>query len=271
MNQILKLVIQDGSQVGQKIEVPSEKCSVGGQGSGADLELSGLPYGIKFVDLVLKGKNWTMVEFEPRSALLNQKQLKRRNKLSVGDEITLPSVTSGMPFRMVVELEAVKKTKDSSGGNILEKVNGTVVALAAVYVFAMIGAAMYLMANQSTGPASQEIVLSEVSTALEADLGKLSDAVVGSNVSVPLSDSATSYTELALFLSRDIPLSRKSELRQDFTDKVMKLFSEAWLHEQQERWTDAQERYLRVAEIMGDRNLQTTELALVKARQASAR
>jgi len=271
MNQILKLVIQDGSQVGQKVEVPSEKCSVGGQGSGADLELSGLPYGIKFIDLVSKGKYWSMVEFEPRSALLNGKPLKRRNKLAIGDEISLPSVTAGMPFRMKVELEVVKKKKKEGSGGGLEKANGTVIALAVVYVIAMFGAAAFFLANDTGNQGAPEIAISDINSALEADFGKLSNAVGARKVEVPLSNRAANYSELGLFLSQDISLARKSELRQEFTSRITGLFSDAWRFEQQERWSDAKERYQKIASLMGDRDLQTTELALVKARQVSGR
>ncbi|MGR3615317.1 MAG: hypothetical protein ACU0BB_04680 [Paracoccaceae bacterium] len=271
MNQILKLEILDGSQVGQKVEVPSEKCSVGGQGSAADLELSGLPYGIKFIDLVNNGKHWSMVEFEPRSALLNQKQLKRRNKLSVGDEISLPSTTAGMPFRMTVELEAVKKQKSGSGDNILGKVNGTVMIVVVVYLLAMIGAGIFLVMNEKTSGTARQIAMSDVTSALDADLGKLSNDGAAHDATVPLTNRAANYDQLGLFLAQDISLARKSQLRDEFRNEITDLFSEAWRFEQQKRWGDAQAKYQRVAEIMGDRDLQTTELALVKARQANRR
>jgi hypothetical protein len=271
MPQLLKLSILDGPQVGQMVEVKGPRCSVGGKGSEADLELSGLPYGIKFVDLIDSGKAWTMVEFEPRTVLLNERQLKRRNKLSSGDTIWLPSTAKGQNFRLVAELETIKKQPGEKQASGVGQVNSTVLIGGAVYVLMMIGAAAYFTMNSGGGSGAPPIMAEDVQAALNADIGVLPARAEALNAPVPLTEIAADFNDLGAFMISGMSAPQKTALESEFRATVLELFSEAWRFEQQGRWNEARANYRQVIQMMGDRDLQTTSLALARLNQIQGR
>jgi len=270
MPQKLKLEILDGAQIGETVNVPGDKCSVGGKGSGSVLELSGLPYGIKLIDLVDAGRHWNVIEFEPGTVRLNGRQLKRRNKLGQGDEIVMPSNAAGVPFRVRVELETVKRQRTSLP--IFENLNGTVVAAGAVYLMLFVAGGIYLTLTSSASDEVQILTVDDVSQALDADIARIGeDTVVPPAEFVLLSDEATRYFDLALFFAQDITLNERAELADDFRRYILLKFADAWRFEQQGRFSDAIAEYRAIVTAMGHRDLATTELALTKISQLETR
>jgi len=273
MPQLLKLSIQDGPQVGQTIEVPGPRCSIGGKGSEADLELSGLPYGIKFVDLIDAGKAWTMVEFEPRTVLLNERQLKRRNKLTSGDTIWLPSTAKGQNFRLIVETENIKRAPSDTdkGSGALGQVNSTVIAGGAAYLVLMVVAGLYFTMNSSSGSSVAPIMAEDVVAALTSDIARIPERANSLSALVPLGEAATNFNDLGVFLLSDLSAPQKTDLETGFRGQVLDLFSEAWRFEQQGRWDEARGNYREIVQVMGDRDLETTVLALQRLNQIQGR
>lgn len=269
MSQLLKLSIQDGPQVGQTIEVPGPRCSLGGKGSDADLELSGLPYGIKFVDLVDQGKHWGLVEFEPRTVLLNKRDLKRRSKLSNGDTIWLPSTAKDQNFRLVVSLETAKKVSDGSDQGV-GKINGTMLALGGAYMMMMLLVGVYFLLNPGSNNGQQVIEEADVAAAIAADISTV-DTTFQASFGVPLGDSAVDFDELREFLGSSLPGGEKDEIQTEFSNRIIALFAEAWRFEKQGRWSEARTIYRRVADLMGDHDLETTALALQRMNQIRGR
>lgn len=267
MAQRLKLHILDGPLIGQSFEVPTGRCSIGGKGSDATLQLAGLPHGIRFIELVENNAHWGIAEFEQRTALLNQKPLKRRDRLSDEDTISLPSLTRGQPFRMRVEVELYKAEKSRKKA----KINPLILAGGGAYLMMMVLGALYfvMMGDKATGPT--QLTMADVIGAVEADVAQAAaNPPVGPD-DVLLDRTPTTYAQLAVFLASDAPQTRKAEMSRAYSDTIVALFSDAWRFEQQGRFDDARDRYQQAASAMGRRDLATTELALRRLNAIRAR
>ena len=258
----LSLSVLDGPQVGETIQVTGSRASLGGKGSNADIELSGLPDGIKFIDLVGAGKSWTLVEFEARTVLLNERELKRRNRLSEGDTIWLPSFVSGQSVRLVAHFEAPPKA--SAASESLGKMNPKVMALLAVYLVLFLAAGLFFAMNDGGDGGGAPITAADVRAALEVDIAALDGDAALPGTTVPLGEEPFDFADLAMFLNTGLPEDRKTELSDRFASRVTEMFAEAWRLEKQSRWDEARALYRKVVDLMvkGPAESQTTQLAL---------
>ncbi len=262
MYDLLTLQVKDGPQIGQEINVASDKTSLGGKGSGSEIELSGIPHGVQFAELKVVSGKWTIAEFQPRSILLNGRQLKRKNLLKSGDEIQLPSLKKGQSIRYKIDLVAQKKqkeAKDSSG----PKIKPLYLVLGVSYLMLMLMVGMYFVANGSKDSGLiAEIGMVDVTSALNEDIAAIDTNVATNSGNIALSDMPVNFEELKQFLSSDMDAERKLVIQNNFKQRVLKLFSEAWRLEQQGRTVDAKEQYEKVLKAMGDPDLVTPAIAL---------
>jgi len=255
----LTFKILDGPQVDRVVEVKGPKCSVGGGGSGADIEVLGLPHGFKYVSFEQRGDRWSVSEFKPRTTLLNERHLKARNTLRNGHVVWLPSQASGQSIRLEMGLETVK----TSGGTprfSLGKLSPAVLFGGGAYVLVMVGAAAYFMAQPDATPASAPLQFGEVRERIGADIENAARDEARKRPT--LSDMPTNFRDLQSFLISDISEQRKLELSEAFKQMVERHFSDAWRLEQQSRFGEARAAYEKVIVIMGKHDLETTRLAL---------
>ncbi|GLQ35945.1 hypothetical protein GCM10007939_22290 [Amylibacter marinus] len=262
MSELVELIVKDGPQIGQKISIPGDECTLGGKGSGADIELSGVPYGVKFAELKQTAGKWILIEFEPKSILLNDQHLKRRNTLKNGDFIRLPSLKKGQSYRYDLALTVPKKekaTKEKSASAI----SPAILIGGGAYVVLMLLVGMYFMMNAGGNATSQgQLQISQVLTALDEDLKSIDTSKDAARMEVALSNRPETFNELKTFLQAGLSEEEKTALEEDFKNQVLTVFSDAWRMEQQEKYPDAAELYGKVIAIMVDRHLKTTEIAL---------
>ena len=260
----LSFSVLDGPQVGETLTVTGTRASVGGKGSGADLEISGLPYGIKYIDLVQSGNVWSLVEFEPRTILINERKLKRRNKLSTGDIVWLPSLVDGQSLRLEAKLTAIKKDSKPDGAEGEEKkpMNPMIIAAIGVYVMLMLlGGAYFMMNSGGSGSGRGEVTIADVRDALTTDFEAIGTVEAGA-LPIGLGTRPDSFVDLVGFMNSTLGNEEKDAIESEFRDRVVALFSEAWRFEQQGRYSEARDNYQQIIKMMGQRKLQTTSLAL---------
>ena len=262
MYDILTLQVKDGPQIGQEINVPSDKTSLGGKGSGSEIELSGIPHGVQFAELKVVSGKWTIAEFQPRSILLNGRQLKRKNILKSGDEIQLPSLKKGQSIRYKLDLVAQKKQKsttESSG----PKVKPLYLALGVSYVMLMVMVGLYFVVNGSNNSEPEaEIGIVDVTSALNEDIAAIDMSVAIDSGNIALSNTPANFEELKKFLLSDMDAESKLAVQNSFKQRILKLFSEAWRLERQGRNVDAKEQYEKVLKAMAGRDLATPAIAM---------
>jgi cbb3-type cytochrome oxidase subunit 3 len=266
MFDLLTLLVKDGPQIGQEVPVTSDKTSLGGKGSGAEIELSGIPHGVQLAELKVMSGKWIITEYEPRSILLNGRQLKRKNLLKSGDEIRLPSLQKGQSIRYQVNLVAQKKQKEAkkkAGSGI--KPAYLIGGVAYLVIFLM-GMMYFAFTGSDKGEQAAQLGILDVSTALDEDIASINNGGSIATPNIALSDFPVNFDELKGFLSSDIGPERKAEVKVAFKKKILNLFSEAWRLEQQERWVAAKEQYETILATMADRNLATTNIALKRLR-----
>ena len=267
MPDLLTLLVKDGPQIGQEISVPSEKLSLGGKGSGSEIELSGTPHGVQLAELKVMSGKWVIAEYMPKTILLNGRALKRKNFLKSGDEIRLPSLKKGQSIRYEVKLVFQKETKDTkekSGSGIKPAYMIGGIAYLALMV---VGMMYFALSGSSDGGDTARLGIDDVTKALEQDIASINSetSIIAGNIA--LSDTPVNFEELKKFLNSGIEPERKQEIKDNFKQRILKLFSEAWRLEQQERWVAAKEQYERVVTTMADRHLATTNIALDRLRE----
>lgn len=261
MTELLHVHVQDGPQVGQKLSIPPQGATIGGKGSDADIELSGVPYGVRYAHLKNVAGKWNLIEFDPRSILLNAKPLKRKNVLRHNDQMVLPSLKKGQTIRLAIEVELIKEKKTSKSDK--PKINPMYIAMGGAYVLMMVLVGMYFMlaapkVTQTDGPFD----ITQVRVALDKDIEALSSQTYDGERVVILGNGAADFTDLRRLLgSTTDPISIKN-YSEEFKIKVTRMFSDAWRYEQQERWDEAAEKYQTIMNVMVDRNLKTTDIAL---------
>jgi hypothetical protein len=255
----LTFKILDGPQVDRVVEVTGPKCSVGGGGSGADIEVLGLPHGFKYVNFEQRGDRWNVSEFKPRTTLLNERHLKARNTLRNGHVLWLPSQVSGQSIRLELGLETVKTSAGPSRFS-LGKLSPAVLLGGGAYLVVMLGAAAYFMAQPDPVRESAPLQFGEVRERIGSDIENATREEARRRPA--LSEMPTNFSELQSFLMSDISEQRKLELSEAFKQMVERHFSDAWRLEQQNRLGEARETYERVIVIMGRHDLETTRLAL---------
>ena len=261
MSEILHIHVQDGPQVGQKLPIPPEGATIGGKGSDADIELSGVPYGVRYAHLKNVAGKWNLIEFDPRSILLNSKPLKRKNVLKHNDQLVLPSLKKGQTIRLAVEVEVIKEKKVSKGDK--PKINPMYLAMGGAYMVLMLLVVLYFaFAAPSDQVSDGPFDISQVKLALDKDIEELSSQTYEGAKLVVLGDGASDFSELRRLLgSTTDPITIKN-YSDTFKSKVTRLFSDAWRLEQQERYDEAADSYQSIVNIMVDRNLKTTNIAL---------
>lgn len=267
MYDLLTLQVKDGPQIGQEINVSSDKTSLGGKGSGSEIELSGIPHGVQFAELKVISGKWTIAEYQPRSILLNGRQLKRKNMLKTGDEIQLPSLKKGQSIRYQLNFVPQKKQKngnESSG----PKIKPLYLVLGVTYLMLMVMVGLYFVTtNGKNVEQVAEIGIVDVTSALNEDIAAIDTKVDIDSGNIALSDMPANFEELKQFLASDINEERKLVIQNNFKQRILKLFSEAWRLEQQERNVAAKEQYEKVVTTMVDRHLATTIIALKRLNQ----
>lgn len=258
MAQRLKLHILDGPLIGQVFDVPAGRCSIGGRGSDADLELAGLPHGVRYVELVEGSGAWTITEYDQRTAMLNQKPLKRRDKLKNDDVIFLPSMAQGQAFRMKVETELYKARKQRE----TPKINPLYLVGGGVYALVMVAAVLFFAMGDTGGASARALTMEDVNAALQADIDAAVERTPRAAADVLLDETPATYRDLAIFLGSTAPETRKTEMSRAYRDGIVAMFSDAWRLERQGRSDEAADLYQQIARMMGDRDLRTTDLAL---------
>lgn len=266
MHDLLKFQVKDGPQIGQEIEVEEDKTSIGGKGSGSDIEFSGVPHGVQFAEVRLMSGKWAISELVPKSILLNGRSLKRKNFIKSGDVIIFPSLKKGSSIRYEASLTPQKDEKDeteeaSPGIKPAYMIGGV------VYLMLFIMGALYF-AMTGVGERKEVAVLevSHVVSALDTDIASINTDKPVESQNIALSDTPLSFEELKKFLASSLEPERKSEIKGEFKQYIVKLFAEAWRLEQQERWVEAKEHYETIVTIMADRDLATTNIALARLR-----
>jgi hypothetical protein len=266
MHDLLKFQVKDGPQIGQEVEVNEDKTSIGGKGSSSDLEFSGIPHGVQFAQIRLMSGKWTIAELIPKSILLNGRPLKRKNFIKSGDVISFPSLKKGSSIRYEVSLTPQKAEKEetektSSGIKPAYLIGGFV-----YLILFVIGALYFAMMGGEDDRRKAVLEISEVVAALDTDIASINsdEPIVSPNIA--LSDTPTSFEELKKFLASSLGPERKSAIKGEFKQYIVKLFAEAWRLEQQERWVEAKEHYETIVTTMADRDLATTNIALARLR-----
>lgn len=262
MAELVELIVKDGPQIGQTIPIEGDECTLGGKGSGADIELSGIPYGVKFAQLKETGGKWIMIEFEPKSILLNDQHLKRRNQIKNGDFLRLPSLKKGQSYRYDISVVTQKKQKAAKDPSA-PGMNTNMLIGGGAYLLLMVFGGLYFMMNSGSGDNTQgQLQITEVLAALDADMESIDQANLSGNKALPLTNRPINFTELQAMLNENVTSEERDVVETEFKNKVLALFSEAWRMEQQGKYSKAADLYGRVVSIMVDRHLKTTEIAL---------
>lgn len=248
--------------MGQRIEVPSDKCSLGGKGSGAELELSGTPHGVEFGALRNTADGWLVSESKPRTLLLNDKRFKRKNVLKNGDVLKLPSLAKGQAIRY--QIEVAEKAKKKTVSNPLAELNPTIVAGVGAYLMMMLLAFGYFFFFYSPADSGvSKLDVAALEEALDEDVSALMSADLSSVSAVALNESPASVSDLKKFLkSAQEDETAKQDYVGHFKTAMMDRFAEAWRLEQQGRFEEAETHYQTILSLLGDRHLQTTQIAL---------
>ena len=122
---------------------------------------------------------------------------------------------------------------------------------------------LYFVATGSNNNEPEaEIGIVDVTSALNEDIAAIDTNAAIDSRNIALSDMPVNFEELKQFLSSDMDAERKLVIQNNFKQRILKLFSEAWRLEQQGRTVDAKEQYEKVLKAMGDPDLVTPAIAL---------
>lgn len=91
MKSRLTLVVEQGTaSLGRSLDLPPGRSTIGGRGSGAEIELADLPAGIPYVSIEGGADGWTLEELTSDVVRLDGRAPRRTNPLASGSRILLP-------------------------------------------------------------------------------------------------------------------------------------------------------------------------------------
>lgn len=256
MADTLSLIVRSGALIEQAIPVPPEGFSVGGRGSSADMDISGVAHGLELAEFRLHRRKWVLEETAVGQVRINGRRPSRRNVLRTGDEISLPGVNADVPILLEVQLERERLQPIRIPGLNLSKLNPQFVALGLFYVFGLIALGVALSnRDQDNGPA----VVADVETTLTADIEAAAGQAPGG---VLYSREIRTFGELLVLLESDADDAEKERYTEGFIEFVVLRFDEARRLSDRGLVDEAIDAYEAIVDLLGDAKLGTTAIAL---------
>jgi hypothetical protein len=256
MREKLTLVVQSGPMIGDRIEVVKDSAVIGGTRSGADLEVSGVTYGIKVAEVRTNGKRWLLEEISDGTVRLNGRRPGRRNVLSTGHVFTVPGVRAEEPVSFEVVIERVKAKGADLIDIDLSWIKPQWVAFVSLYLGALVVAAVFLSLEERDGPVRDR---PEVSAMLREDISSSRTADWSGFVA---SSVPQSFNELMVFLAAGGQQGEEDRVIEDFVLSFQRRFAEARRLADNGLTAEAQAAYEGIIDLLDDGTLATTNLAL---------
>lgn len=253
----LKLVVQGGAMIGETREVAGTDATLGGKGSGANFEVSGVTYGVRFAEFRVDGSRWVVEEITEGKILLNGRRPRRRNVLKQGDVITVPGIRAEEPIDVEVVIERVRSGSRLPVSIKFSRVNPVYLTVGVVYLLMFVGAGMFLSARGAGGGGASRMDITDM---IRADIARVDPAAGGSGVI--FGAAPRSFDDLRVVLASDLPQDQKDRLTEGFVQQMQLRFAEARRAADLGLAAEARGQYRSIIALMRDGNLQTTGMAL---------
>jgi len=252
----LKLVVHGGALIGSVLDIPEGEATLGGKGSGARFEVSGVSLGIKFVEFRLEGKGWVLEEIAQGKVLLNGGKPRRRNRLRTGDIVTLPSVRDNEPIDFEVQIERDRRRNAFAVKIDFSRVNPVYLAVGVVYLLMFVIAGAYFADRRMNTAAVER---RPIATVLRDDIQRAAPA----EPAQVLYDSVPrSFDDVRIVLATNLPQDQKDALIEAFVQDMDLRFAAARRAADLGLNREAREHYVAIIGLMGDGQLSTTHTAL---------
>lgn len=255
MTKQLTLVVRSGPMIGLRQKIETDHAMVGGKGSAADIEISGLPYGVKYAEFRRDGPSrWRVEETTPGTLSINNRRLRRRTILANADQIAFPSLLEDEQIILEVLLEQTK-SEVSAQPSLLKEHKEIFYYAAFPILLIILGVSMLLVGADDTEDERRP----DIATLLEADLERSTPTFIESGL---ISASPSTYSELLVLLGSDIEAALKETYTQEFSFLVSQRFASArrlvdiGLHD------EARIEYEDIIDLLGDAQLEATSQAL---------
>jgi pSer/pThr/pTyr-binding forkhead associated (FHA) protein len=273
-----QLIVKRGPKVGRQFKLSASPTRIGAERS-CEVAVKGSYVDPVHAVLERRGNLWYIENKSVNGTLVNQAQITSK-VLEPGDVIQIGSETL-LAFELIEQKEKKKRREKKPAGAKKGGLFGNplVVGGVGLYLGAMlIGFIYFSLWSSSTGAGfSAEYaaqVVAETRAFLESDalvsaptaveagaLGRLDDA----------SEPAADYYRLLAAQRAGGRAEESSERVKAIEDRIGEEFAQAWLLEQQERWSEAIGRYRQITAIVPDGRAPSTQVAASRIEKLQAK